>query len=270
MRRKRSLEQKERLLEKIFREMGSVLVALSAGVDSSVTLAVAHSILKEKAAGAIAISPSLHPDNVELARRVTALIGAELIEIRTHEVDDPRYQSNNPLRCYFCKHIVYAELKKIAIQRRAALVDGFNTDDTAETRPGMRAAKEQEVRHPLFEAGMTKKDVRMMAKAFGLPNWNKAADACLSSRFLTGIPVNSSLLKRIGEIESITRRVLNLGLERTLRVRHLSGGKARVEVDKFFLPISFQIENKVRNIMKPFGYFDVSFAPYQRGGVSTA
>ena len=132
-------------------------MALSAGVDSSLTLAVAHDVLKEKAIAAVAISPSLSQDSVKLARRVAKLIGAELTEIETHEVEDPEYQKNNPLRCYFCKHIVYSELKKIAEQKNAYLVDGFNTDDTAETRPGMRAAKEERVRHPLFEAGLTKK-----------------------------------------------------------------------------------------------------------------
>lgn len=265
---KPSLPQKKKLLEKIMKEMGSVVVALSAGVDSSLTLTIAHRVLKEKAIGAVAISPSLHPDAIELARRVARLIGAELIEIQTNEVDDPNYQKNTPLRCYFCKHIVYRELKKIAIERGAVLVDGFNTDDTSETRPGMRAAKEQEVRHPLFEAGFTKSDVRLIAKEFGLPNWNKAADACLSSRFLTGIPVNSLLLKRIGDVESIVRRTLNLEQEHTLRVRHLGDGKARVEIERMFFPLSDRMQHRVENMMRPHGYNDVSFAPYQRGSVS--
>lgn len=268
MRRKRSLAQKEKLLEKIFREMGDVVVALSAGVDSSLTLAVAYRVLKEKAVGVVAISPSLSQDSVKLARRVAKLIGAELIEVETYEVEDPEYQKNNPLRCYFCKHIVYSELKKIAEQKHAFLVDGFNTDDTAETRPGMRAAKEQRVRHPLFEAGLTKKDVRTLARKYGLPNWNKAADACLSSRFLTGVPVNSSLLQLIGKAESKTRTVLSLGPEHALRVRHLADGKARVEIDTLRFPIPPGVENKVRNIMKSFGYADISFATYRRGSVS--
>lgn len=263
-----SLSQKEKLLQKVFAGMESVVVALSAGVDSSLTLAVAHHVLKKQAIGAVAISPSLHPDAIKLARQVARLIGAELLEIHTNEVDDPNYQKNTPLRCYFCKHIVYAELKKIAIERGAVLVDGFNTDDTSETRPGMRAAKEQAVRHPLFEAGLTKEEVRTLAKAYGLPNWNKAADACLSSRFLTGIPVNSLLLKRIGDVESIVRRILNLGLEHTLRVRHLDDGKARVEIERKFFPLSDRIQHRVKNMIRPLGYNDVSFAPYQRGSAS--
>lgn len=248
--------------------MKSVVVALSAGVDSSLTLAVAHDVLKGKAVGAIAISPSLSQDSIELAKKVTKHIGVKLIELETNEVEDPDYQKNNPLRCYFCKHIVYAELKRIADRRRAFLVDGFNTDDTAETRPGMRAAKEERVRHPLFEAGLSKKDVRVLAKKYGLPNWNRAADACLSSRFLTGIPVTPLLVQRIGELELKARQVLKLRMEDTLRVRHLGGKEARVEVSADLFPIQARQMEKVKDIVESFGYRHISFAPYKRGGVS--
>ena len=265
-----SLKQKEIVLKKLFSDMKSVVVALSAGVDSSLTLAVAHDVLKEKAIAAVAISPSLSQDSVKLARRVAKLVGTELVEIETHEVKDPEYQKNNPLRCYFCKHIVYAELKKIAQQKHAFLVDGFNIDDTSETRPGMRAAKEEQVRHPLFEAGLTKNDVRMLAKKYGLPNWNRAADACLSSRFLTGVPINPHLVTRIGELESAARSILALGEEHTLRVRHLNNQEARVEVDDVFLPIPAMREKKIRGLVKSFGYNNISFAPYRRGSVNAA
>lgn len=263
-----SLKQKEALLKKLFLEMKSVIVALSAGVDSSLTLAVAHDVLKEKAVGAVAISPSLSQDSRELARKVANLIGAQLIEIKTHEVEDPEYQKNNPLRCYVCKHIVYAELKKVAEQRHAFLVDGFNIDDTSETRPGMRAAKEERVRHPLFEVGLTKRDARTLAKKYGLPNWNRAADACLSSRFLTGTPVNSFLVARIGELELAVRHALNLRIEDTLRVRHLGNQEARVEVSAGLFPIPNMPMEKVKNIVESFGYRQISFAPYKRGSVS--
>lgn len=248
--------------------MKSVVVALSAGVDSSLTLAVAHDVLKEKAIGAVAVSPSLSKDSIELARKVAKLIGVQLVEIETHEVEDPEYQKNNPLRCYLCKHIVYAELKKIADQKHAFLVDGFNIDDTTETRPGMRAAKEEQVRHPLFEAGLTKKDVRALARKYRLPNWNRAADACLSSRFLTGTLVSPLLVQRIGQLESQVRRVLKLRMDNTLRVRHLGDREARVEVNAELFPIPAKLERKARNIAESFGYADISFAPYQRGSVS--
>lgn len=264
------LKQKEALLKKLFSEMGNVVVALSAGVDSSLALAVAHDVLKEKAAGVIAISPSLSEDSIKLARKVAKFIGVRLIEVETHEVENPEYQKNNPLRCYVCKHIVYGELKKIALERHAFLVDGFNTDDTAETRPGMRAAKEERVRHPLFEAGLTKKDIRALAKKYGLPNWDKAADACLSSRFLTGTPVNSSLVRRIGELEGKVRRILKLHIDKTLRVRHLGERKARIEVSSELFPIPAKIEEKVRSAIESFGYQEVLFAPYKRGSTSAS
>ena len=270
MRESNSLKQKEALLKKLFLEMKSVVVAVSAGVDSSLTLAVAHEVLGENAVGVVAISPSLSQDSIELARKVSQSIGAKLIELETHEVEDPLYQKNDPLRCYFCKHIVYGELKKVAQQKHAFLVDGFNMDDTAETRPGMRAAKEERVRHPLFEAGLSKKDVRVLAKKYWLPNWNRAADACLSSRFLTGIPVTPLLVQRIGELELKVRQVLKLRMEDTLRVRHLGGKEARVEVSVDLFPIQARQMEKVKDIVESFGNRHISFAPYKRGGVSAA
>lgn len=243
-------------------------MALSGGVDSSLVMAVSFQILKKNAIGAIAVSDSLHPDNLRVSRDLAKLIGAELIEIQTQEVSDPEYQKNTPLRCYFCKHIVYSEFRKIAAARNAVLVDGFNVDDTGETRPGMRAAKEEGVRHPLFEAGITKNEVRLLAKAYGLPNWNKSADACLSSRILTGISVNSSLVKTIGELESRIRRILNLSAENTIRLRHLGSGKTRVELDKPLLPLSLSKETEIRNITESYGYTNISIAAYQRGSAS--
>ena len=188
--------------------------------------------------------------------------------METHEVEDSEYQKNNPLRCYFCKHIVYTELKKIADLEQAFLVDGFNTDDITETRPGMRAAKEERVRHPLFEVGLTKKNVRSLAKKYGLPNWNRAADACLSSRFLTGISVTPMLVQRIGELELKVHRILKLRMEDTLRVRHIGDQEARVEVSADLFPIQARLMEKVKDIVESFGYRHISFAPYKRGGVS--
>jgi uncharacterized protein len=266
----RSLAQKEIALKKLLLEMKSVVVALSSGVDSSLTLAAAHDVLKNKAVGAIAVSPSLSPDDLSIARNVSKSIGAELVEVETHEVENPAYQKNDPLRCYFCKHVVYTGLKKIAKQRNAFLVDGFQIDDLAETRPGMRAAREERVRHPLFEAGFAKADVRLLAKRYGLPNWDKAADACLSSRFLTGIPLTPFLVQRIGTVESKVRRILKLRMEDTLRVRHLGDRKARLEVDAGSFPVPVELKEQVKQAIKSFGYANLSFAPYRRGGVSAA
>lgn len=263
-----SLTKKKNLLKNILKKFDGVVVALSGGVDSSLVMASAREVLKQKAVGAIAISSSLSADNLRLSRELAKLIGAELVEVQTPEVSDPEYQKNTPLRCYFCKHIVYSEFRKIAAARNAALVDGFNVDDSGETRPGMKAAKEEGVRHPLFEAGITKNEVRMLAKGYGLPNWNKSADACLSSRILTGIPVNSSLVKTIGELESKIRRRLNLSAENTIRLRYLGSGKTRVELDKPLLPLSLLQETEIKKIIENYGYTNIAFAAYQRGSAS--
>lgn len=245
-------------------------MALSGGVDSSLVMAVSFRVLKHNAIGAIAVSDSLHPDNLKTAQDLTKLIGAKLIKVNTQEVSNQNYQKNTPLRCYFCKHVVYSEFKKIARAQNAVLVDGFNLDDVGESRPGMRAAKEEGVRHPLFEAGLTKNQVRLLAKEYGLPNWNKSADACLSSRILTGIPLDSGLLKVISRLETEIRKILNLGPENTVRLRYLGSGKTRVELDSSLLPLPPLDQAKIKKQIQNHGYTNVSIVAYQRGSASAA
>lgn len=264
------LSDKKSLLIHLLKKLEKVLVALSGGVDSSLLMVISHQVLKRKAVGIIAVSDSLHPDNLDMSRRVTKSIGAELIELKTPEVSDPDYQKNTPLRCYFCKHIVYSEFKKIAVARNAVLIDGFNIDDAGETRPGVRAAQEQGVRHPLFEAGMTKKDIRRLAQSYHLPNWNKSADACLSSRILTGVELNPNLLKTVAELETQIRWMLELSIENSLRLRYLGGGKTRIELDKSLLPLPVSQQVQLTRSVKSYGFTNISIVPYQRGSVSAA
>ena len=221
------LAAKTERLEAILTELGSVLVAYSGGVDSALVLKMAHETLgPDRAAGCLAISPSVPPREVELARQHAAEMGARLLLTKTKEMEREGYVENSPNRCYFCKNTLYTELTDMAAQEGFQYIaDGFNLDDKGDHRPGQRAGKELQVRSPLVEAGFTKQDIRNLSKALGLPTWNKPAAACLSSRIPYGTPVTVEALEKIAKAEEVLQ---DLGFQ-GVRVRH-HGDVARIEV----------------------------------------
>jgi uncharacterized protein len=194
-----------------------VVVAFSGGIDSTVLLRVAVAALGGRAVGLTAVSESFAPWELEDARTLAAQMGARLIEVRTRELDRPGYRANAGDRCYHCK----TELFEIAAAYAAhedlgALVYGAIPEDLGDHRPGMRAASEHGVRAPLIQAGLSKADVRAIARAYGLPTAEKPASACLSSRFPDGTPVTASGLERVSRCEGGLR---SLGLVR-VRARY--------------------------------------------------
>jgi uncharacterized protein len=206
--------------------LGSAIVAFSGGVDSSVVAAVAARALGPRALAVTAVSPAVATGELDGARRVAAAIGIAHETIATDELAREGYRRNGPDRCYHCKTELYGALAALAARRGyAALLSGANADDAGDWRPGLRAAAEHAVRHPLLEAGAGKAEVRAIARRLDLPSAEKPASPCLASRIPYGTAVAPEALARIDRAE---RNVRALGFP-VLRVRH-HGDLGRLEV----------------------------------------
>jgi uncharacterized protein len=208
------------------RDLDTALVAYSGGVDSSLVLEIATAALGGACQGVIASSPSLPRSELEAALELARRRGWNVTVLLTEEVDRADYAANTPQRCFFCKSELYDRLAEVAAVRGATILDGFNRDDRADWRPGRRAAVEHGVLSPLDGAGIGKQDVREAARELGLPNWDKPAAACLSSRIPYGVPVT---IETLGRVESAEQVLRDEGF-RQLRVRDAHAA-ATIEVE---------------------------------------
>jgi uncharacterized protein len=212
-----SLEWKEAALDSALRELPSLIVAYSGGVDSAFLAYAAHRALGETVLCVTADSPSYPERHRTIARLVADQVGFSHIVIRTSEMARPEYRANPANRCYYCKHELYTHLSAIARERGIPVIaDGSNADDRGDYRPGRQAAREFGVRSPLDTAGLTKADIRELSRRAGLPTWDEPASACLSSRIPYFSEVTDEKLRMIERAETVLR---DLGF-RICRVRH--------------------------------------------------
>jgi uncharacterized protein len=264
-----TLQDKYERLKKIIEEMGSIVIGFSGGVDSTLLLKVAHDILKDKVIAVIGKSETYPEEEFNEAIKLAEFIGARYKIVTTEETDNLKFAENPPDRCYYCKTELFSKLKEIAEAEGIRwIADGTNADDVKDFRPGLRAVKENNIRSPLLEAGLTKNEIRELSRLLGLPTWDKPSFACLSSRFPYGMPIDREKLKKIDKAESFLRK---LGLK-VFRVRLIDENTVRIETGKEEFKKFFEDDFRVKvvNELKKLGfiYITLDLEGYRTGSMN--
>jgi uncharacterized protein len=257
-----------RQLQELIEPLDTAIVAFSGGVDSSLVAALAARALGERALAVTAVSPALASGELDGARSVAAAVGIAHRTITTDELARPEYRRNDRFRCYHCKTELYDRLELVAAaEGYAAVLSGANADDAGDWRPGLRAAAEHGVRHPLLEADVGKDEVRAIARELGVPSAEKPASPCLASRLPYGTPVTPRALARVDRAE---RAIRALGFP-VLRVRHL-GPLGRVELAAADLPRALADPAPVIAAVRDAGYrrVEISEQPFRSGSLNVA
>lgn len=261
-----TLQGKYVALQELIHHMGSVVVAFSGGVDSTLVLKVGFDILGAQVKAVTAVSPTFPALEVEEVKQLSAAIGVPLQLIETDQLQIEAFVKNDATRCFHCKTDLYRLLSSL---REAVgfhtIVDGTNVDDLGEDRPGINAARQLGIRSPLVEAGLGKEDIRKLAKGLGLVNWNKPAAACLSSRITRGLRITKAFLSRVEQAEAF---LVAQGL-RQVRVR-LHGDLARIEIEPAQMSILTEEPRRSRLVeeLKKLGFQTVTLdlEGYRAGG----
>jgi pyridinium-3,5-biscarboxylic acid mononucleotide sulfurtransferase len=246
------LHQKLDRLRAIFAPMKSLIVAFSGGVDSTFVLRVAHETNSDRVLALTTTSPTMPDEDRESAIAMAKLIGARHILIESNELEVPGYAQNPLNRCYLCKHNLFTVCEAKAAELQIdEIVDGLNLDDLHDYRPGMQAASEKRVRHPLVEAELTKAEIRELSHEMGLPTWDRPASPCLSSRFPYGTEITPEGLRRVGEGEKVLHA---LGFK-VARVRY-HGEVARLELEQSEISRAFEaaIRETIERELKRLGF----------------
>jgi len=244
--------EKLRALEASLRALGSVMIAYSGGVDSAYLAATAHRVLGDRMLSVLADSPSLARRDMEQAQAFAATHNIPLRVVQTEELDKPEYQRNDANRCFHCKTELFESMKKLGAELGfSQIAYGMNADDRRDYRPGQRAAEEHEVLAPLAEVGLTKQEIRKLAKDAGYTLWDRPAAPCLSSRVEYGRTVTREVLEQVERGEECLRQ---LGF-REFRVRH-HGEMARVEIARTEMPraLSMEMMDKISAELRNAGF----------------
>ncbi len=247
------LLQKEKALQTYLAQYKKIIISYSGGVDSTVLAFYANKVLKKNALIAIGDSPSLARDDLKSAIQLAQDNAFHLKKIYPQEFKNLDYLANNSNRCYFCKKDLFSELNALKLKEKAEVImDGTNYDDLSDTRPGLKAAQEKKIHHPLVAVKLTKKEIRLLANKNHLPNHDKPASPCLASRIPHGLAVTLEKIKKVEQAEKYLKD--NFAIS-PIRVRY-QYGSAKIQTSKENLLILLQESEKIIAYFTSIGFND--------------